>query len=142
MDEFTQALIALAVTAGCGYLVYDVIRTLRMRLRSRKQQYAQRVVGTSNYQDELSSVVGGRARESQRVPVLARLILESGNAKDPNAVQVRIKGRLVGYLPAVDALRYRETMPPQSRTVDALVIGGWAKNQHDQGNFGVRVEMP
>lgn len=140
-----DALIAAVICLGCLIAVAVFVRQmsaqLQMRRRSKTQKYGLRVVGTSNYQDVLSNAAGGRSREGQFVPVLAKLRLDNRNKHDSNAVQVQIGGKVAGYLAKADALKYRGLHPPKVREVDAAIVGGWAKNQHDQGNFGVRLAL-
>lgn len=67
------------------------------------------VVGESHRQDELWRLVGGCRREYVSYPVSAMLWPEAweGERADPNAVQVKIEGCVVGYLSRHDAALYR-----------------------------------
>lgn len=94
------------------------------------------VAGEWFHQDDLRAVIDldplGEQRwlEEQRV---ASLVPEPDNPEDRNAISVRVAGRVVGYLAAEDAPRYKPT-------VDRVVASGftptvpariWASNQVD-----------
>lgn len=103
------------------------------------------VVGEGNYQDALATVAGGYQRDSQAFEIPAVIALDPANSYDPNAVKVEIKGRTVGYLPSAEAKRIGEMMRQQGieeAYLKAKVCGGWRTNQHDQGNFGVKLRLP
>ncbi|MDP5307894.1 HIRAN domain-containing protein [Paracoccus spongiarum] len=103
------------------------------------------MVGESNYQDALAKVAGGYQRDSQAFEIPAVIALDPANSYDPNAVKVEIKGVTVGYLPAAEAKRIGEMMRQQGieeADLKAQIRGGWRTNQHDQGNFGVKLRLP
>lgn len=63
------------------------------------------VVGESSYQYNLTMIALGKP---QRFQCTATLHLENDNPHDPDAVQVRVKRKPVGYLSASHAKRYRK----------------------------------
>ena len=64
------------------------------------------VVGESHYQDALRAICGSSAWEDVLCETTAALVPEPTNPHDPNAIQVQVDGRLVGYLSRQDALEY------------------------------------
>jgi len=86
-------------------------------------EYAQEVVGESNYQPALRAI-----RESKDKPFhRARLVPEDTNPYDNQAVRVDVAGKTVGYLPRADARRWRKTAGP--KTCDAYIAdAGAGKN--------------
>lgn len=106
--------------------------------------HAIRVAGASAYQEAIKKAAGGRARESQAIPCRAELRREPSNEHDPNAVQVLVNGRVVGYLPAETAQAWSPALASFGKQfiTEAEIRGGWATNQHNQGLFGVRVFLP
>jgi hypothetical protein len=112
------------------------------------------VVGESHYQDTLWQIVGGRQRESVRYETHALLVPEPNNEYDPNAIQVRIDGELVGYLSREDAAVYRpgllklmESSTNHLVALRAAIVGGGPRSDgigflgvfldHDPSDFGV-----
>jgi hypothetical protein len=57
------------------------------------------VVGESNYQKALSEILGPHTRAGYDEELGAVIELEPSNPYDSNAVAVKIRGYLVGYLP-------------------------------------------
>src|SRR4051812_36876385 len=74
------------------------------------------VVGESHRQEELWQIVGGHREDYVRFDVHAVLVPDAANPHDPNAVEVRIEGVLVGYLSREDAAHY---LPGVLRTMKA-----------------------
>jgi hypothetical protein len=112
------------------------------------------VVGESHYQEALWRIVGGRTSDPVRYETVARLLPDPGNAYDPNAVEVRIDGALVGYLSRQDAVAYRPgLLRLVERSVNRLValrgvvVGGGPRRDgigylgvfldHDPADFGL-----
>ena len=98
-------------------------------------------VGESNYQAALTELAGGKQRESQYIETNAELWREPANPHDRNAVQVRIGGRLVGYLPRLEAAQLAPAMDAAGATAVACaaeIRGGWREGK-DEGHFGVVV---
>lgn len=103
------------------------------------------VVGESNYQSALLAICGKHTRYGHDGQYMAVLKLEPTNPYDPNAVQVLIDNRLVGYLARNQALRLKTQMDEAGLTAvrcRARVRGGWRTNQYDEGSYGVMLAMP
>jgi hypothetical protein len=101
-------------------------------------------VGEANYQAALIELAGGKQRDSQYITTNAELWREPDNAFDGNAVQVRIAGRLVAYLPRQEAARLAPLMDADSLAAipcSAEIRGGWRQGR-DEGHFGVVVWVP
>jgi hypothetical protein len=101
-------------------------------------------VGESRYQDALTELAGGKRRDSQYIATNAELWREPENPHDPNAIQVRIGGRVVGYLPRLEAERLAAAMDAAGERVlacPAEIRGGWRQGR-DEGHFGVVVWLP
>jgi hypothetical protein len=112
------------------------------------------VVGESHHQDELWEIVGGRTSDPVRWETTALLIPNPENPYDPNAIEVRIDGLIVGYLSREDAATYRpglidlmrRTDPPLIALHGVIVGGGWRGTRigylgvfldHDPADFGL-----
>lgn len=65
------------------------------------------VVGEASHQDALWAICGGSSGQKIRFPVVAVLVPEPHNPHDANAIAVRIKSHLVGYLSRENAILYR-----------------------------------
>ena len=118
------------------------------------------VVGESNYQDALWTIVGGRQREPVRYETEAVLEPEPHNRHDPNAIRVLVEGHLVGYLSREDAaayvpglLRLMKDCPTGRVALEAQIVGGGPRRDgigflgvfldHDSADFGVaRHQVP
>jgi predicted Zn-ribbon and HTH transcriptional regulator len=112
------------------------------------------VVGESHYQRALWLLVGGDQGERVRVQTVGVLSHEPENPEDENAIQVLIKGHLVGYLSREDAALYLaglKSLVEQRRCPIGLqgviVGGGWYADgrgmlgvflDHDPTDFGLR----
>lgn len=117
------------------------------RIVLKPSSYPREVVGESNYQAALETICGGYSRDGHDFECEAHLIPEPTNAYDPNAVQVFIDSKLVGYLSREDAVRFHKEMALAERSgqgvrCGARIKGGWRTNQHDQGHFGVGLAIP
>jgi hypothetical protein len=89
------------------------------------------VVGESHYQVALWQIVGGRRPDPVRHEVDAVIVPDPSNRYDPNAIEVRIDGSLVGYLSREDAAAYRpgllrliETSANRIVALHAVIVGG------------------
>jgi hypothetical protein len=71
-------------------------------------EYAQEVVGESNYQTALRAIKSTSEKPFHR----ARLIAEDDNPFDDQAVRVDVAGHTIGYLPRADARRWRQHQKP------------------------------
>lgn len=104
------------------------------------------VVGESHYQDALRRLCGGKTEAGHHKPAVAVLSPEFDNPHDSNAISVSIDGRLVGYMSRTDAKNYRlliEEMHRQGQVArsGAWIVGGWRRDQSDQGHFGVKLNL-
>jgi hypothetical protein len=100
------------------------------------------IVGESNYQEALWSVVGGRTTERVRVDVEAILATEPDNPYDSNAVSVWIDGLKAGYLCREDAAAYRPGLlaleEKESLPIALLgVVTGGGIREDGPGRLGV-----
>ncbi len=112
------------------------------------------VVGESNYQDALWQIVGGRRPDHVRHETHAILMPDPENRYDPNAIEVRIDGMLVGHLSREDAAAYRpgllrlmEMSATRFVALDATIVGGGPRADgrgflgvfldHDPADFGL-----
>ena len=77
------------------------------------------VVGEAYRDDDVIAVIGRRPKVDEEIELreIATLVPEPDNPYDKNAISVRIKGRLVGYLSKDDAKRYKPF-------VDRIVASG------------------
>jgi hypothetical protein len=105
------------------------------------------IVGESHYQDVLEAICGGRTEDSAEHFTQAFLYLEDSNPHDKLAVRVDIGGRTVGYLSRKDARSYRKQLNQLGHgrilcKCDAMVVGGWRRSRTDEGNFGVKLDLP
>jgi hypothetical protein len=118
------------------------------------------VVGESNYQDALWTVVGGRRREAVRYETQAVLEPEPHNPHDQNAIKVLVEGHHVGYMSREDAAAYRPGLlrlmkesPTGRVALEAQVVGGGPRRDgvgflgifldHDPADFGLaRQQVP
>lgn len=102
------------------------------------------VRGESRYQEALRAIAGS-GELPVRKEVRARLVPEPSNPYDYNAIQVRIEGRLVGYLSREDARAYapafarRENRPI---TCPAVIVGGGSTKDGWRKSFGVWLALP
>ena len=105
------------------------------------------IVGEASYQDELSNICGGKTESSAEHYVDAELYLEDENPHDSKAVCVSVKGKTVGYLSRKDARNFRKQVKEYEDQdpiffCKAVIVGGWKRSKSDQGNFGVRLDLP
>jgi hypothetical protein len=83
------------------------------------------VVGGSHRQEELWRIVGGLREDYVRFDVHAILVPAPDNEFDPNAVEVRIDGTLVGYLSREDAAHYRPGLLRMMEAHGSTVVRGF-----------------
>jgi hypothetical protein len=103
------------------------------------------VAGESHYQDALRELGDTGAGEEVRLACTAVLASEPENPHDPNAVAVRVEGRLVGYLPRAEALAYGRLVQEveergRAPACEAMIAGrGGASGT---SNLGVFLRLP
>ncbi len=102
------------------------------------------VVGESHRQEELWRIVGGQQPDYVRVDVHAVLVPDPQNPHDPNAIEVRIDGTLVGYLSREDAASYRpgllramQANSGQFVALHGVICGGGPREDARLGFLGV-----
>ncbi len=105
------------------------------------------IVGESHYQDALEEICGEKSEESAEHHTEAILYLENDNPHDKQAVRVDIEGHIVGYLSRTDARAYRKQLKQLGHeslicTCNAVIVGGWKRSKSDEGNFGVKLDLP
>ena len=103
------------------------------------------VVGESHYQDALRAITGSDGRGVVRHECEAALVPEPDNPHDPNAVMVRIDGRLVGYLSRADAVAYAPLVAgiaARGRTAVAEAMVAGRGEESGTSNLGVFLRMP
>ncbi|MCW6530204.1 hypothetical protein NED98_08090 [Sphingomonas sp. MMSM20] len=103
------------------------------------------LVGESQWQQEISAIVGGRCAEGHNCHFPAQLVFDDSQL-DRAAVGVMIGGRAVGWLPHDLAPLVRQalgTLNPEGRPVmcKAKIVGGWDRGRKDRGYFGVRLSL-
>jgi hypothetical protein len=149
MEYFWQVLIFLAIAA---FLLRPVFRGFKQGLEGTDEvsmttgaprDFATEVVGESHYQKNLLAIAGKKTPDGVEKYVQAVLVLEDSNPHDSNAVRVEIDDKTVGYLSRQGALvwRKRKPLPTKSRCA-AVIRGGWDRGPHDQGHFGVWLQLP
>jgi HIRAN domain len=104
-------------------------------------QFGFQVVGESHHQTEIEQIVGGSAREGAHFRCTAILRPEPSNPYDPNAVEVLILNRQVGYIPAFQAPEMCAVLCGSPAECDATIQGGWHRGTGDTGFFGVRLNI-
>ena len=109
--------------------------------------YECEVVGESHYQDALGCITGGKTEDGHELECEALLEREPHNRNDPNAITVRIDGKLVGYLPRHHAKAMTIIFNKHELAgayADAVIVGGWSgrKGRKAEGHFGVRLDIP
>jgi hypothetical protein len=105
------------------------------------------IVGEQSYQAELQAV--GGAPGIAGVPAIehiATLVREPGNPYDRNAISVRIRGLVVGYLTRDDATRFQavtDWLADKGQVIacQARLIGGWDRGMDDRGSIGCMLHI-
>lgn len=100
------------------------------------------VVGESHYSEALFRLADGKEWQEGELVLDAVLIPEDTNRHDKNAVQVTIKGALVGYLDRTNARRHRKRLAAEGyagwpATCKASIIGGF----EGEPIYGVRLDI-
>ena len=92
------------------------------------------------------TVTGGRTEAGVNLGVLAALVPEPTNPKDPKAMAVQVDGATIGHLGGTDARAYRtvvEKLAADGRAAycNATIRGGWDRGGEDWGRFGVSLDL-
>ncbi|WP_273151165.1 hypothetical protein [Methylophaga thiooxydans] len=111
------------------------------------ESYEFDIVGESNYQDALEEICGGKSEESSEHYTEAILYLENDNPYDKQAVRVDIDGHIVGYLSRANTRAYRKQLKQMGHenlicSCKAVIVGGWRRSKSDEGNVGVKLDLP
>jgi len=104
------------------------------------------IVGEASYQGALNALCGGKCEDGHKLPTTAQLCFQEDNPHDPNAIVVLIDGKVVGYVPRDQAPGMRSAIlrcNPGERpvTCDAQVVGGWLRDDGDEGHYGVKLSL-
>jgi hypothetical protein len=102
-------------------------------------------VGTSHYQEALSDITGRQRDEEVRIEKVAVLVPEPDNPYDPQAIAVRIEGRLVGYLSREENPRWQDIVQTLAghdhlAAAEALIAGRGPGGE--TSNLGVFLRLP
>jgi hypothetical protein len=113
---------------------------------ARGRGYTFEVVGEVHRQDALDAICGGKCEDGHDLEVTAQLLLIEGNPYDPNAVGVFVNTQLVGYVPRDVAPHMRSEilrLSPDERpvTCDAKIVGGWDREDGDEGHYGIKLNL-
>jgi hypothetical protein len=113
---------------------------------ARGRDFTFEIVGEASYQVALDAICGGKCEEGHRLSAVAQLCFQEDIPYDRNAVVVLIDGKVVGYVPRALAAQFRDTilrLNPDERpvTCDALVVGGWLRDDGDEGHYGVKLSL-
>ena len=108
--------------------------------------YIFEIVGEASYQRALDALCGGKCDKGQELEATAQLCFQEDNPHDANAVVVLIEGLVVGYVPRDLAPVLRAAIlrwNPEERpvTCDALIVGGWRRDDSDEGHYGVKLSI-
>lgn len=98
------------------------------------------VVGEASYQDALEAICGGRNFYSAEHQCKALLIPEPNNPHDPNAVQVIVDRKVVGYLARAHAVEYHQHIGMNASSCEAKIVGGWDDGK-TVGHFGIKLKI-
>lgn len=107
----------------------------------------QEVVGESHYQPALELAAGGRCEDGPvQCLVTAQLVAEPTNPHDPAAVQVRVDGNCVGYIPRGETYQFHPMLHAfreagQPATCRAWLKGGWDRGDGNRGSFGIDLDL-
>jgi hypothetical protein len=104
------------------------------------------IVGEASYQEALDAICGGKCEEGHRLRCTAQLCFQEDNPHDSNAIVVLIGGNVVGYIPRDIAPPMRSAilrLNPDERpvTCEAQIVGGWMREEKDEGHYGVRLNL-
>ena len=105
------------------------------------------IVGESHYQNALNRICGGKTADGHNLIVQAELIHEDHNPHDSQAIRIDIHGMTVGYFSKKLAQEYRKRItesgyPGVTAVCNAMIVGGWKRDEHDEGHYGVKLDLP
>jgi hypothetical protein len=104
------------------------------------------VVGESNYQDAITSIVGDHGDQPPADIFNAVIIPENDNKYDALAIRIDIDSKTVGYMSREDARSFRrrlgaKKMKNQVTTCAAMIVGGFITRNGDRASYGVRLDL-
>lgn len=129
-----------------GLIKISALDAATMDFKGRRRQLE--VAGEFYRQDALNAVVGRvRADANVNITKVAALVPDPKNKFDPNAVEVRIETRLVGYLDRDQAANYHAAMAELGYPGRALAniearIFGHRLDRQNHGGYGVALYLP
>ncbi len=108
-------------------------------------EYDQDIVGESFYQAALDATAGGPDIGGVEEYVTARIMPQDDNPHDANAVAVLVRGEVVGHFARNEAPVIRDELIriglPHGALCDAVVVGGWYRDDDDFGHFGLKLDV-
>lgn len=121
----------------------------KVRFQSSYSNYPKSIVGESQYQDNISYVVGYFDIDEKKFRadgLTAELYLEDDNPFDPgNAVRVDVEKKTVGYLSKNDASKYRNAIAKLGLSdfigVCGSAVSGKRDSLSEEMNFGVFLDL-
>lgn len=105
--------------------------------------YAMEIIGEAQYQAEIEFVAGPRRTDPAHCFSVALLMPEPENLRDPNAVSVRLRTGVVGYLRRDMAPVFLRSLRQGGFAMavsGAALVGGWDRGAFDRGPFRVRLD--
>lgn len=108
--------------------------------------FSQEVHGESFYQDALAKACTNRKNKRENVHVIAVLIPEPNNKKDPHAIRVDVGGMTVGYMPRGYGKPFKEVMR-KNKIVDTIecvaeIRGGFTNRDGEVIHHGIWLDLP
>ena len=106
------------------------------------------IVGERFRQQALVAIAGRKGDDPVNMPHVAALVPEPTNRHDPNAVQVIIDGRHVGYLSREQAVGYHSMMASIDEpgralaNIEARIYGGRISDNGWVNNYEVSIYLP
>lgn len=98
------------------------------------------IVGESAFQGNFERIVGRRTPDGFDRLVEARFAPSLGDRPDGVAVAVFVGRFQVGLLLGESARRYRAALGDRISSAPARIVGGWYRDEFDNGYFGIRIE--
>jgi hypothetical protein len=102
------------------------------------------VADSSDYQEVLTKLTGGRSQSGAMTAVIALLSREPDHPHDKNAVRIDVGDETVGYVQKVDAKQIQPLMQKMEKAgqpawVRAWIVGGWEDDRGDN-NYRIRID--
>lgn len=108
--------------------------------------YTFEIVGESQYQSALDQIAGPKTPQGASLECVAELVPDDRNEHDAEAIAVRIRGQIVGFVPRKTASDLRVELArinPIGGSVGcyAKIGGGWRADDGDEGSYGVKISL-